>query len=491
MNRLGDRTADGLARALAADDWLGAVNLRGNNVSHCGVAALRLALEQGNDALCALDLRDNRVQCAATQAAVDQLDALLRQRSTMDSAGLLKRQLPPVQVDLDASADSSADRLGQRSNSCNDDTVEGLGAADEGPLAACVIASALLRWSTGHQLSPSVAGVVASLAAANGSFTNIEMRHRRAGREGGLAEARLRRQSVSSAVLEARRPRSVEPSPAGSAGWWAAGGGHSARSERENRPRNGRRPSRFADLELEVEVLAAPLRKPPATSPPGPPGAKAPMRRGRSAATTAGGKKMASQWPGPGRRSASGSRAIKVARGAAASSSARLRSGGHSPPRGRATAPARRKKRGTVERIFQEEVEAALRSCADRLSGEDPELAKLLRSELAATTAEGFGERVAHELPAARSIQVLENSVARLNRALDELSLEASRSQSPSPAADRDGGLAAADAALGSGEDGDDSVDGGEDADIVAARVATRLAELHDSHARNPSPTGI
>jgi len=157
-NNLGDTTGYALANALTADDWIGAINMSGNIIGAAGVNAIFKTLEESNDGLVVLDLRENRkvkkneATWTEAQEAIVELDSFLRLRSVRPDAGLLSRPMPKDFPNADGEDEE-----------------------DSVVTASGVIASGILRWESGHQISSNLAGLIASLGAANAPQTNIEM----------------------------------------------------------------------------------------------------------------------------------------------------------------------------------------------------------------------------------------------------------------------------------------------------------------------------
>lgn len=126
-NNCGDGLARALAHEIAADDWLGAINLSGNSIGRAGTESLLDAMEQSNDALAILDLRDN-----IDREGTSRIDAFLRARNNLPNAGFLMRPIP-------------------EENSMSI------------PCASSIIASAIVKWQSGHQVSSSLTSLIASL----------------------------------------------------------------------------------------------------------------------------------------------------------------------------------------------------------------------------------------------------------------------------------------------------------------------------------------
>lgn len=138
-NHLCDQGACALSGVLAADEWLGAINLCDNEIGVQGIKALSSTVHESNQSIAVVDVRGNLPE--ANEIAMD-LDEFLRERSKASGAGLLSRYFV--------------------NNS-----------PDQSPTAVGVIVSAILRWQSGHQTSSDISGNLSSLA--KGTEGNIEM----------------------------------------------------------------------------------------------------------------------------------------------------------------------------------------------------------------------------------------------------------------------------------------------------------------------------
>uniref|UniRef100_A0A7S2RF10 Uncharacterized protein n=1 Tax=Mucochytrium quahogii TaxID=96639 RepID=A0A7S2RF10_9STRA len=147
-NYLEDIFASAIARSLVADDWLGAINLRNNRITSTGVNAIYITADQSNDALACVDMSGN---LSNDDESVRKLDELFRIRSTSLDRGILARTVP----NLDAS---------NNARGANELVTEPLLSR---PNPAAVIAAAIIRWQSGHQLSSEITDVIASLAQWN------------------------------------------------------------------------------------------------------------------------------------------------------------------------------------------------------------------------------------------------------------------------------------------------------------------------------------
>ncbi len=396
LNALGDTWAAALARELLADDWLGAVNLAGNRVGAAGVDALSRALENQNEALAVLDLRDNDPAAAEAVAA---LDALLRARSALPDRGVLSRRLPELRADKEAKAASpkaassptaTAQRKNRRVREEEQRELE-----LEGPFSACVVAAAVVRWQAGHQLAPGVTSLVAAVATAPAADVNVQMAGLPLGPKPGLAAGATGLSSAPSA----RAPQGARPSTAGASldSTWAS---PERRLGAEPSAKPGPKPGEsLTTAESSIIEWASSDGEPEAAEPEAKPVTR---RRDRDRPAAAKGKNAAPTATRTTSATSSSSSSSKAAsqRGAAA---ARRR------PAKAAAQPQKASKGGARE------VDKTFRWYADMLAAENPGMAKLLHG--AATNSAGDKDQ-----RGSGSIQVLEQSVEQLNRVLEQIS---------------------------------------------------------------------
>ena len=408
LNALGDTWAAALARELLADDWLGAVNLAGNRVGAAGVDALSRALENQNEALAVLDLRDNDPAAAEAVAA---LDALLRARSALPDRGVLSRRLPELRADKEAKAASPkaassptapAQRKNRRAREEEQRELE-----LEGPFSACVVAAAIVRWQAGHQLAPGVTSLVAAVATAPAADVNVQMAGLPLGPKPGLAAGATGLSSAPSA----RAPHGARPNAAGASldsTWASPVRRPGAKPSAKPGPKPGESLTTFESSIIEwASSEGEPESAEPEAKAGGEPEAKAggepeakpvTRRRDRDRPAAAKGKNAAPT----AARTTSANTSSKAAsqRGSAA---ARRR------PAKAAAQPHKASKGGASE------VDKTFRWYADMLAAENPGMAKLLDGAAANSAGDkdqrGFG-----------SIQVLEQSVEQLNRVLEQIS---------------------------------------------------------------------